>query len=333
MHRRGRPALTSSDPGSVDLSRRARRRVTTRPKTGLVALAALLAAFCGAGAYAQSLEPRSYSELPVGMNFLGVGYSYASGGVTFDPSVPITNAQITTNTEAVAYVRSFGLWSKSAKFDVVAPVVSLTGSADVDGQSKTRDIAGLADPAFRFSLNFIGAPALNLEQFHGYRQDLIVGASLRVTAPWGQYDDTRLVNIGTNRWSYKPELGISKALGSWTCDMYAGATFYSENDQFLRTGTVQQDPLYSMQAHVVRNLPRGVWVAADATYYWGGRTTVNGRRTDTLQANSRFGLTVALPLNRHNSIKLYGATGVSSRTHANFNDAGIAWQYRWGAGL
>ena len=267
------------------------------------------------------------------MNFLGVGYSYASGGVTFDPSVPVTNAQITTNTEAVAYVRSFGLWSKSAKFDVVAPVVSLAGSADVDGRQKTRDIAGLADPAFRFSLNFIGAPAMDLAQFRKYRQDLIIGASLRVTAPWGQYDDTRLVNIGTNRWSYKPELGVSKALGSWVCDLYAGATFYTENNQFQQTGTVQQDPIYSVQGHVVRNFAHGVWAAADATYYWGGRTTVNGRRTDTLQANSRFGLTVALPLNRRNSIKVYGGTGISSRTHSNFNDVGLAWQYRWGAGL
>jgi hypothetical protein len=307
--------------------------MTTRPKAGLVALAALPLGLCGTGARAQSLEPRSYSELPVGMNFLGVGYSYASGGVTFDPSVPITNAQITTNTEAVAYVRSFGLWSKSAKFDVVAPVVSLTGSAEVDGQQKTRDIAGLADPAFRFSLNFIGAPAMDLAQFREYRQDLIIGASLRVTAPLGQYDDTRLVNIGTNRWSYKPELGISKALGSWICDIYAGATFYTENNQFLETGTVQQDPIYSVQGHVVRNFAFGVWAAADATYYWGGRTTVNGHRTDTLQANSRFGLTVALPLNRHNSIKIYGGTGISSRTHSNFNDVGLAWQYRWGAGL
>ena len=151
--------------------------------------------------------------------------------------------------------------------------------------------------------------------------------------PWGQYDDTRLVNIGTNRWSYKPELGASKALGSWICDIYAGATFYTENNQFLETGTVQQDPIYSVQGHVVRNFALGVWAAADATYYWGGRTTVNGRRTDTLQANSRFGLTVALPLNRHNSIKVYGGTGISSRTHSNFNDVGLAWQYRWGAGL
>ena len=307
--------------------------MTTRPRTGLVALAALFFGICAIRAQAQSLEPRAYSELPVGINFIGAGYSHSAGGVTFDPSVPITDAHISTNTEVLAYVRSLGLWGNSAKFDVVAPVVSLAGSAYLNGQQRTRDIAGLGDPAFRFSLNFIGAPALNLEQFRGYRQDLIVGASLRVTAPWGQYDDTRLVNIGTNRWSYKPELGASKALGSWICDVYAGATFYTENDQFLETGTVQQDPLYSVQGHVVRNFPRGIWVAADATYYWSGRTTVNGRRTDTLQANSRFGLTVAVPLNRRNSIKLYGATGVSSRTHANFNDVGIAWQYRWGAGL
>ena len=311
----------------------ARWRATTGPNTGPVALAALLLAFCGTRAQAQSLEPRSYSALPVGMNFLGVGYSHASGGVTFDPSVPVTDAHIRTDTEALAYVRSLGLWSKSAKFDVVVPVVSLAGSAYLDGERKTRDIAGLGDPAFRFSLNFFGAPALDLAQFRDFRQDLIVGASLRVTAPWGQYDDTRIVNIGTNRWSFKPELGASQALGAWICDMYAAATFYTTNQQFLKTGTTQQDPLFSLQGHVVRNFPRGVWAAADATYYWGGRTTVNGRRTDTLQASSRFGLTVALPINLRNSIKLYGGAGVSSRTHANFNDMGIAWQYRWGAGL
>jgi len=298
-----------------------------------VAHVALLAAFCCARAHAQSLEPRSYSELPVGMSFLGAGYSYASGSVTFDPAVPLTDAHIHTRTEALAYVHSFGLFGKSAKFDVVAPVVSLSGSAYLDGERKTRDISGLGDPAFRFSINFFGAPALDLKQFRGYRQDLIIGASLRVTAPWGQYDETRLVNIGTNRWSYKPEIGVSKALGSWTCDLYGAATFYTENDQFLETRTVQQDPLYSLQAHVVRNFPRGIWVAGDATYYWGARTTVDGRKTDSLQANSRFGLTLALPVNLHNSIKLYGGTGVSSRTHSNFNDVGVAWQYRWGAGL
>jgi len=309
------------------------RRVTIRPDAGLVALAALILGLCAPMARAQSLEPRAYSAVPVGINFIGAGYNYASGGVAFDPSVPLTDAHIRSSTEMLAYARSLGLWSKSAKFDVILPLVSLSGSAYLDGQRKMRDITGLGDPAFRFSLNFIGAPALDLAQFRDYRQDLIVGASLRVTVPWGQYDDTRLVNIGTNRWSFKPELGASKAVGAWICDLYAAATFYTENNDFLKTGTTQQDPLYSMQAHVVRNFPRGVWAAADATYYWGARTTINGRQTDTLQVNSRFGLTLALPVNRHHSIKVYGGTGVSSRTRANFNDVGIAWQYRWGAGL
>lgn len=307
--------------------------MTTWPVHGLVALAALLAAFCSVKAHAQSLEPRAYSEVPVKFNFIGVGYNYASGGVTYDPSVPLTNAHISTSTEMLAYVRSFDFWSKSSKVDVILPLVALSGSADYNGERRTRDITGLGDPAFRLTVNFIGAPAMDLKQFRDYRQDLIVGASLRVTAPWGQYDDTRLVNIGTNRWSYKPELGVSKALGAWICDMYGAATFYTPNDQFLETRTTKQDPLYSLQAHVVRSFPRGVWAAADATYYWGGRTSIDGRETDTLQASSRFGLTLSMPLNLRHSIKIYGARGISSRTHSNFNDAGIAWQYRWGAGL
>lgn len=284
-------------------------------------------------ARAQSLEPRAYSNVPVGLNFAGVGYDYSEGKVSFDPAVPLTDAHIHTNTEFLAYSHSLGLWSKSAKIDVVVPVVALSGSALLAGQRKTRDISGLADPLFKFAINFFGAPAVDLAQFRGYHQDLIVGASLRISAPLGQYDNNKLVNIGTNRWSFRPELGASKVLGLWTCDLYGSATFYTSNNDFQNGGTIQQDPLYALQAHVMRSFPRGIWVALNSTYYWGARTTVNDRQTDSLQANSRFGMTLALPVTSRHSLKLYGATGTSSRTKNNFSNGGIVWQYRWGAGL
>ncbi len=154
-----------------------------------------------------------------------------------------------------------------------------------------------------------------------------------MSAPVGQYDSSKAVNIGTNRWSFRPELGISKAWSSWSADVAAGATFYTDNNDFLDGGTLQQEPLYSVQGHIIHSFRSGVWAALDGTYYTGGRTTVNGVKGDTLQSNTRAGLTVALPVNRYNSVKFYASTGTSSRTGDDFNGIGIAWQVRWGDGF
>jgi hypothetical protein len=141
------------------------------------------------------------------------------------------------------------------------------------------------------------------------------------------------VNISTNRWAFKPELGISKTLGPLTLELAAGVSFYTDNHDFLDGQTRAQDPIYSLQGHVIYSLRSGIWLAVDGTYYTGGRTTVDGVEGNDLQKNWRVGLTVALPVNRHNSLKLYASTGVSTRTGSDFDTVGVAWQYRWGGGL
>lgn len=289
--------------------------------------------FAATGARAQDLEPRSYTNTPVGLNFLIAGYGYTEGNVGFDPSVPITDAQLHTNSTFVAYARSLGVGGRSAKFDVVLPYTWLSGSALFAGQPRARSVSGFGDPRFRFSMNFYGAPALSVKEFASYRQDLIIGASLQVSAPLGQYDESKLVNIGTNRWSFKPELGISKAWDSWTVEVASGATFYTDNKDFFNGGTLAQEPLYSVQGHIIHAFRSGVWLALDGTYYTGGRSTVNGVRENNRQSNTRTGLTVALPVDRRQSVKIYASTGTSSRTGSDFNSIGIAWQYRWGEGF
>ena len=148
-----------------------------------------------------------------------------------------------------------------------------------------------------------------------------------------QYDNSKLINLGYNRWSFKPQLGISKAWDSWTVEIAPGVTFYTDNTDFNMGGRFEQSPLYSVQAHVVYGFASGIWLAVDGTYFSGGRTTLNGVQGDTLQSNTRAGLTVALPVDRNNSVKLYVAGGTSSRTGSTANSAGIAWQYRWGGGF
>ena len=287
----------------------------------------------GSGAYAQDLEPRAYANTPVGLNFLIAGYGYASGGVATDPALPLQNAHIQTHGLVLAYARSLDVWGRSGKVDVVLPYAWLSGSADVAGQPRKREVSGFADPRLRFSVNLYGAPALSLQEFASYRQDLIIGASLQVSLPLGQYDHDKLVNIGTNRWSVKPELGISKAWGPLTLELATGVTLYTTNDDFFGGKRREQAPIYSVQGHLIYNFGAGVWAGVNGTYYTGGRTTIDGVQGNDLQRNTRLGLTLALPVNRHNSVKLYASTGVSTRTGSNFDAVGIAWQYRWGGGL
>jgi len=285
------------------------------------------------GARSQQLEPRVYSNAPVGMNFLIAGYAYSTGGLSTNPALKITNAELKVNTPVVAYARALDAWGMSGKFDAILPAGCLAGSAEVDGDSRTRDVCGLVDPAFRFSVNFLGAPALTLKEFASYRQDLVAGASLQVLPPWGQYDPTRLVNLGTNRWTFRPEVGISKTLDALTVEFALGASVYSTNHDFFGGRVLEQDPMYSGQAHLIYQFRNGTWAALNGTWYTGGRTTVNGVRGDDRQTASRVGATLALPVDRHNSIKLYASTGVSIRTGTDFDTLGIAWQYRWGGGL
>lgn len=288
---------------------------------------------CASTARAQDIEPRAYSNAPVGVNFLIAGYAYTQGGVPSDAALPVKNPQLRTDSAVLSYARVLDLWGKSGRINATLPYTWLSGSADVAGQTIQRDVNGLADARFKLSVNLYGAPALTLKEFKDYEQDLIVGASLAVSAPTGQYDASKLVNIGLNRWSFTPEVGVSKALGSWTLELAAAATLYTDNKDFLNGNTRSQDPVYSLQGHVIHSFSSGIWASLDVTYLTGGRTTVNGMRNDDLQENWRVGGTLAFPVDARNSVKLYASSGVSARTGNNYDLLGIAWQYRWGGGL
>ncbi|WP_222847360.1 transporter [Pontiella desulfatans] len=290
---------------------------------------------CGAAIVSrgQALEPRFYSNAPVGLNFALGGYVLSSGDVAVDPAVQLDDASIDIHAPFVAYARSLGLFGRSAKFDVAVPYTFLDGSArDANGEMVTRTVDGFADPSFRFSYNFIGAPALTLAEFKDYRQNFVMGASMKVTAPFGQYDSSKLVNIGTHRWSFTPELGMSKCIGRVLLEVSGAVTLYTDNDAFAGQ-TKEQAPMYSLQGHLVYVFRKKMWVALGATRYSGGRSTVGGVEKGDMQQNTRLGATLGIPVSRRNSIKLYGSSGVETRTGSDFNTYGAAWQYRWGGGL
>jgi hypothetical protein len=284
-------------------------------------------------AEAGEVEPRAYVNTPTGVNFLLGGYVYTDGDLATAGSSPLKNAEVTMDNGLLAYARSMGLWGKSAKFDVVLGYSELSGEAVVGGETRTRKVSGFIDPRFRFSINFLGAPALSVQEFSSYQQNLIVGASVQVSAPLGQYDEDRLINLGNNRWFVKPDIGISKAWGDVTLELSGGVFLFTDNDDFLGGKKLEQDPVYTTQLHATYDLGRGVWVAVSGTYDHGGRTTVDGAHNDDKQENSRGGLTLAFPVNRHNSVKLYASTPIHTTVGGDFDMIGMVWQHRWGGGL
>jgi hypothetical protein len=287
----------------------------------------------GSGIHAQSLEPRAYSNAPVGLNFLLVGFQNPKGALLFDPALPAEDINADIDMGFLGYVRTLDVAGKSAKIGVLLPYARFTAGGFVDGNFDTRDTSGLADPALFFAMNFHGAPALSLKEFNSYQQDTIVGFTLKLTAPLGKYEPDKLFNIGTNRWSFEPGIGVSQALGNWILEGSAAVAFYTANNNFNNGKRRQQENVYSTQFHAIYSFPRNIWLAMSATYFTGGKATIDGVVRNDLQQNWRTGFTLALPVNRNHSIKLFGSRGISTRTGNNYDTAGIAWQYRWGGGI
>jgi hypothetical protein len=282
---------------------------------------------------AQDIEPRSYANAPIGVNFLVGGYAYAWLGFPLDPAVPLTDPDLNTSNAIAGYARVLNIGGQSARISLLAPYAWLKGSALYKGEPVSREVNGFTDAKLRLAVNLLGAPAMDMASFKDYKQDLIVGASVTASAPIGQYDPERLVNIGANRWSFKGEVGASKAAGRWILELSSALEAFTTNSDFFGGITREQDPVWSIKGNIIRNFPKSIWASLDGTYFAGGTTVLDGTRRNDLQQNWRAGVTVALPVNKRNSIKLYGSTGVYARTGNNFDLVGLVWQYRWGAGL
>jgi hypothetical protein len=284
---------------------------------------------CAAGAGAQELEPRAYSPAPVGLNFLLFAGSRSTGDILPDPSVPIENIEATIDAGVAGYGRTFALWGQSASFGVALPYVWGDVSGDVGEERRRVKREGLGDTRLRLAVNLIGGPALTPKEFAKRTPTTTLGARLVVIAPTGEYFPDKLINIGTNRWAFKPELGLSIPFKRWMFDVYGGAWFFTDNDDFFGGVRRSQDPITTLQGHVSYTIHPRLWLAVDSTYYFGGQSTVNGVQKADRKENSRLGVTLSLPMGAAQSLKVSWSEGASTRTGNDFSTWGIGWQYAW----
>ena len=291
--------------------------------------AAALLVLSPAVASAQELEPGTYQNAPTGANIAIASYGYSRGNVLFDASLPVEGAKATVNVVGLAYLRTLGLGGRSAKIDVQVPISWATFTGFVAGEFRTRSPRGLADPRVRLLINLFGAPALSRPEFVKYRQRTVVGVSLQTVVPLGQYDETRYVNLGSNRWSFRPELGMSHAHGRLTLELTGGAWFFTHNSDYVGSTTQSQTPLYFAKAGAIWTIKPGMWGAVNYGRANGGETRVDGVKTNEPQRNDRLAYTFVMPFYRRGGLRVTYTSGLSTRLGADFDSIGIGYQYSW----
>ncbi len=277
---------------------------------------------------AQELDPRAYQPAPIGYNGFILSYAHSYGDILFEPSVPIEDARARLNFIGAAYYRTFGLFGRFANFTVAQPYAFGHLSGTVEERSEEIYRSGLGDVRFRFAINLKGTPAMRLPEFIKHKQKVNIGTSFVISAPTGQYDPAKVINIGQNRWAFKPELGLSKVFGKWQMDTYAGIWLFKANENF-RGKTQTQDPIGSFQFHLTYNLRPAFWFGLDANFYTGGLTHINGVPGSIKQNNSRLGGTLSLPVARGQSAKFSASRGVIATRGGNFTTLGAAYNYAW----
>ncbi len=289
---------------------------------------------------AQDLAPRAYVVTPKNSNALTLTWSYYNGGLDFNGTVPVKDGRGTYNVEVATLYHSFSFLGRSANVLAALPYAVGNFNGEVRSQQRSVYRSGLLDFNARFSVNLYGGHAMGVKEFLKWKQKMLLGASLRVVAPTGQYDPTKLINWGINRWAFKPEFGCSQRWGNVILDGYAGVWFYTTNPDFFSIPVPQpqtEAPIGSLEGHLSYDFPnwgfmkraRG-WASLDGNFWWGGITAVNSiRNLETKQTSSRIGATISIPYSKHQSVKISYSDGAYIRFGGNYQNVSAAWQYSW----
>jgi Putative MetA-pathway of phenol degradation len=291
----------------------------------------LAAALIGEPLCAQEIEPRAYSPGPVRTRFVITGYARSDGEILFDPAAPLSDVKARIDSMIVGYGTSVSMLGRAANFSIVTPYVwgDVSGNVGEDRHSVTR--GGIGDTRLRFSMQFMGGQALPPAEFSRHHPRAVLGASLTVVAPTGEYLPDKLVNISANRWAIKPEIGLAKPLGRWLAEGSVGVWLFEDNDEYLRNKVREQDPLTAVQINVSYLFRPRLWAAVGGTFIDGGRTTLDGIPADNRQSNSRIGATLSIPISAHQTVKLAASTGTTTRFGGEFDTYGLFWMYAWTA--
>ncbi len=272
----------------------------------LVALAAALSS--AAPCHSQELDPRRWSHLPTGLNFAGIGYAYSESDISDSPALRLEDVESEVHTWLLKYIRTFNLLEKSVRVDLTQGYQKGHWSGMLDGAAAETDREGWTDSIARLSINLYGPPPLTGKAYADYRAKTdvttIVGAAVAVHFPTGEYMSEKLINLGTNRFTIRPQFGVVHERGNWTMEAGASAWIFTDNDNFFGGSKLENEPLYVLQSHLIYTWDMGFWIGAGAGYAFGKRSTIDGVEKDDRKEIKGWSLSAGYPITRDWGVKV-----------------------------
>jgi len=302
------------------------RWVSFSPAVPLAAIALLCST-----ASAQELTPRAYWPTPNGTNVFVLAYQHTTGDIVTDPSLPVTSVDSDIDYLQLSYQRTFSLRDRTATVQLSLPFSQGETEGFVEDEFRRRETSGMGDARVRLAINLKGAPSMDAAGFKALRDnpETVVGASLLIQAPTGGYESDKVINLGTNRWSVKPAIGVIWPMRpTWLLEFEVGAWFFGDNDDFLGE-TREQDPVLSTEIHLVKRIRPGFWASLDANFYVGGRTSVGENEQANLQRNSRVGATVVFPIKGRHALRGSFSTGAVTESGGDYEMLILSYLYVW----
>ena len=281
-------------------------------------------------AVAQELEPRRWSHLPVGANFVGFGYAYTEADIFVDPTLQIENASSEVHTGVFSYLRALDVFGKSGRIDVLAPYSIGRWEGLLEGEPASTRRSGLNDPRIRFAVNLLGSPAQRGAEFNQFEVNTIVGVAMEITAPIGEYQEDKLINLGGNRWIIRPQIGVTHNWDKWAAEITTSAWFYTDNNDFDGDRKREQDPLISIQSHLIYTFRPGLWTSLSAAYGGGARSTIDGVDAGDQIGKVLWAASFGFPINRRQGIKIAYMRGETTKDTGNdFDRLILAYSMMW----
>ena len=301
---------------------------------GAVGLAACFIWLLPPSLAAQDLEPRRWTHLPVGANFAAIGYAHTDGNIFLDSSLLIEGAQAKLHSAGLAYIRVLDVLGKTGRIEVMAPYSLGRWEGVLDGEFTSARRTGFGDPRFRVAVSLKGSPAQEISEFSPTTGTTIVGAAVDITAPWGEYRTDRLVNLGSNRWVLRPQIGVVHTRNKWTMELTVSGWFFGENSSYFGGVTQEQDPLYGLQTHLIYTFRPGLWASFSVGYGEGAASAIEGVDRNDRQSNFLWAASVGFPIDRRHGLKLAFMRGTTNRdTGVDYDRLIVAYAYMWGNGF
>ena len=279
-------------------------------------------------ARAQDLFPGGYTPAPVGFNLFTISAGFSSGALSFDPTLPVEDAHAKLGLGTVSFGRTINFAGRYSNVIFAVPYVNGHAEGVVLGQPADRWLSGAGDSVLRFSVNLFGAPAMTPQEFVKRRTRTVIGVSFTMSMPLGQYNNTRYLNIGRNRWVFKPEIGVAHTIGHWTIEGDLAGAFFTDNNDYVNGGTFEQAPITALQGHLIYTFRPAFWIAGDVNYWLGGRITTNGVPASTELSNSRLGVTLAVPFFKR-QLRIAYSDGILTALGGDFKSIGVSYTWVW----